>query len=391
MASLRLHLLLVSTALLSSCANPSSEIWIGIRSDGNRGKGTRASPYDGSTTEKFDAILSRLWQNRVENITINILPGTYSTVGNGGYIPGYQDLLEGWRCHSGWHIRGAGKDQTRLILSKIYQSPFDGLFGGVIIATTDSSVSHVTVENLTLDCNHSKIGNKKSTEAGVALSGTHHTIRNVRVVNVAGLGYEAFPIAIGSNNLDSFNNLIEFCEIRDWHGGTGGSITISNNNNNQKPPITWTTGIVRNNSVSGTHIGYGGWGMKGVVFSNNTAQNCTYAVNIDSLNNSSVVFNKNQFLKCTSYGMVFANCHKFLLQNNTITLKPGAGPFLFLLENNSDFDVRSNTFKAPPGNSPSIAATRHPDTLRGQFIFSSNSCPPGSKIDLPPHLLSVTP
>ncbi len=50
-------------------------------------------------------------------------------------------------------------------------------------------------------------------------------------------------------------------------------------------PMTHTSAIVRNNRVEGTHIGYGGWGMKNVTFSGNTAVNCNYGVNIDSLRN----------------------------------------------------------------------------------------------------------
>lgn len=385
----RLMLILCGLAL-GACTSSPREIWIGQRTDGRTGKGVQQDPYDGSTQARFDGVLQKYWNKEVNGLTVNILPGVYHTVGNGGYVPGLYDLGEGWRCRSGWTIRGAGIEKTRLVLQKVYKHPTEDRFGGVIIATTDTHNTSVTVEDLTLDCNHTRIGNLKSTEAGISLKGSNHTIRRVRVENVAGLGYEAFPIHIAAEGIDSSANLIENCEIRGWHGGTGGSITMSNNNNNGKPPVTWTTGVIRNNKVTGTQIGYGGWGMSGVVFRDNIADSCGYGSNIDSLDNRNVVFSGNRFLDCQSYAMVFANCRLFQVVGNTFTLK-GPGPFLLFLGKASDFDVRSNDFRGSSSTPPVIAGSRLPGELSGKFLFVGNSTPPDARIDLPPHLLPASP
>jgi hypothetical protein len=220
----------------------------------------------------------------------------------------------------------------------------------------------------------------------VGLRGTGHTIRRVTVENVAGLGYEGFPIFIGSNGLDSSNNLIENCLIRGWKGGTGGSITLANNLNNGHPPKTWTSGIIRNNRVEGTHIGYGGWGMRGVVFEHNVAEGCAFGSNIDSLGNRGVRFTGNQFLNCTSYGMVFAQCHKFQIAGNTITLA-GGGPYLFFLNDVSDFFVTDNTFRSASGH-PEMAGLRDAATATGKFVFSGNTSTPPAPVNLPASLLA---
>lgn len=375
---------------LASCISTPREIWIGQRADGRLGKGLRHDPYDGSTQTRFDGVLKRFWEKGVNGLTVNLLPGVYYTFGNGGYVPGLRDLGEGWRCRSGWMIRGAGMEKTRLVLQKIYSHPSEDRFGGAIIATTDTHSVGVTVEDLTLDCNHTKIGNSKSTETGVSLKGSNHIIRRVRVENVAGKGYEAFPIHIGAEGIDSTGNLIEGCEIRDWHGGTGGSITMSNNNNNGKPPVTWTTGVVRNNRVVGTQIGYGGWGMSSVVFRDNVADSCAYGSNIDSWDNRSVIFSGNRFVDCESYAMVFANCRQFQIVGNSMSLN-GPGPFLLFIGKASEFEVRSNSFRGPLSQPSVIAGSRSPQDLSGKFAFVGNSTPPDFRINLPVNLFTVSP
>ena len=354
--------------------------WIACRKDGERGRGTQASPFDGSTQAKFDTVLRRFWSERSERVVFHLGPGVYETVGNGGYIAGLRELGEGWRCWSAWEIRGSGQDQTVLKLTKQYE--YQGNWGNVAIATHDSSVKGVVVQDLTVDCNHSAIGNEKSSETGVNLQGTGHTIRRVTVRNVAGKGYEGFPIGIGANAVNSWYNLIEDCTITDWHGGTGGSITISNNVNNLKPPFTYTSGIVRRNRVVGTQIGYGGWGMKGVIFEDNLAEGCSYGSNIDSVRNPQVTFRNNRFLECRSYGMVFANCENILIENNTVTLT-ASGPAIYLLNDCADFRVEGNRFAGTDARvRVSAVQTRDEKSIRGTFRFSGNQMPGEASISL---------
>lgn len=374
------YILFALSLLLATCTAPPDGVWIGIRQDGLPGSGTRHDPYDGSTPERFDAILGKYWKSGVEGLKVNILPGTYRTLGNSGYIPGLRDPGDGWRCRSGWTIRGAGMDKTILVLHRIHKHPSEDIYGGVVIATTDSSVERVLVEDLTVNCNHDQIGNAKSTEAGVSLGGSRHTIRRVRVENVAGLGHEGFPIGIGCWGRDSSRNLIENCHIRGWKGGAGGSITIANNNNNGREPISYTSGTIQNNLVEGTHIAYGGWAMRNVIFRNNKAKDCAYGVNIDSWNNENVLFENNSFIDCSNYGFVFYNCHRFTLRGNRVRLA-GPGTFVVLLGNDSDIDVISNSFTVRSNQKASLVERRNPETLKGRFHFENNQTSPGVSVN----------
>jgi parallel beta-helix repeat protein len=363
-----------------ACPAKDREIWIGQRSDGKKGRGTAEDPFDGSTQQKFDKLLRGYWWRGVKDLTVHISAGTFETVGNGDYVPGLTNGVEGWRCNSGWTIIGAGRELTVLKIIKNFTGP-DDVVGTCGISSSDSGVNNVTIQDLTVDCNFDAIGTNRSRDTGVSLQGSNHTIRRVTVKNVSGLGGESFPIAIGGVNVNSSKNLIEECTITGWKGGMGGSITIANNMRNMEPPYTYTSGLVRNNRVFGTHIGYGGWGMKNVTFSGNIAEGCSYGVNIDSLKNSKVSFLNNQFMDCRNYGLVLTNCANFKIQGNTVNLSEGTN-FLHFDHSAGDIYIADNTFTALKPQS-AIATTRDSGTLFGKFIFSKNTTSTVGGIRLP--------
>ena len=372
-------LLIVQTALAAS-----PQIWIALRTDGKRGRGTQKDPYNGSQ-QMFDLVLRAHTLRGTKNLTVNIQPGTYMTVGNGDYVPGLTEGSEGWRCHGGWTIKGAGQGVTTLKLIKTYPSTDGKTYSAVGICTTSSHTKNVTIQDLTVDCNHNAIGSKQSAETGISLQGSGHTIQRVTVRNASGWAGEVFPISIGANGVNSSNNLIQNCTITDWKGGAGGSVTISNNVNNFQPPYTYTSGIVRNNRVVGATIGYGGWGMNGVVFSNNVAEGCDYGVNIDSMKNLNVTFSNNQFLKCQSYGLVMSNCQGFLIKNNVIDMAGNTGFGILFNNDDGNMVVTGNKFTAQ-GPQARFAAGGNTKTLFGRFTFSGNS-PADAPIGLPASML----
>lgn len=374
---------------LVSCAPTAREIWIGHRSDGRLGNGSQAEPFDGSTQPRFDGVLRRFTLSGVEGLTVNLLPGIYETYGNGDYIYAARQGVEGWRCNSGWTIRGAGVGKTVVKLAKLYPDAEGVTTLGSAICTFGSPCSGVTVEDLTVDCNDAGIGGPRSSEGGVSLYGTHHTIRRLEVINAAGRGLEAFPILIACNDRTSSDNLIEACSIRNWRGGQGGSITMANNVNNLRPPLTWTSGIVRLNRVEGSQIAYGGWGMDRVLFENNQSERCAYGVNVDSMRNQRVRFVSNSFSQCTSYGMVFANCSAFEIRRNTISLD-GGNPYFLFLNNSGGFSVEQNVLSASKGT-PLLASMRDPSSATGTFFFDANQMNPVAHLDLPAHLVAVAP
>jgi hypothetical protein len=73
-------------------------VWISPVAYGQQ-KGTRANPFDGSTAEKFDALM----RSFPPFTTINLLEGTFQTTGSASY-----NETNGWWMKSGWKVRGHG-------------------------------------------------------------------------------------------------------------------------------------------------------------------------------------------------------------------------------------------------------------------------------------------
>jgi hypothetical protein len=276
---------------------------------------------------QIDTILGGYWRNGVEGLEVKLGPGTYPTLGNANYVGGVQEPQggwQGWRCRSGWKISGAGPNLTHLKITQTWLHYSDPNINGCTgISSTYSDNQDITVERLSVDCNTHEIGNNQSNISGVTLYGSGHTISRVNVYRPCGRSTTAqinenFPIHIACNSRESKGNLIESCKVLEFAGGTGGKITISNNNNNGNSPITWTSGVVRNCTVIGSQIGFGGWGMKSVVFENCRTENCNYGVNIDSNRNEAVVIEDCKFIGCIQYGIVAAAATGWKINRNTI-------------------------------------------------------------------------
>src|SRR5438445_1951431 len=96
------------------------EVWIAARTDGVGGSGSASDPYDGSTADRFDAIMST---KIPENMKINLGPGVFETRGGrSGY--------SGWRPKNGWKIVGSGMGLTTLKL--VDASVRDGYYAAII-------------------------------------------------------------------------------------------------------------------------------------------------------------------------------------------------------------------------------------------------------------------
>ena len=111
------------------------QVWVALRSDRAMGSGTVTDPFDGSTVEKFDAVMAGI----DPGCEIHLQPGTYTT--------------RGIHVKEGWRLRGAGKFATAI-----------RLVSGVATTTSAQAfvVSHFDFEgflgyfemsDLTIDCN----------------------------------------------------------------------------------------------------------------------------------------------------------------------------------------------------------------------------------------------
>lgn len=295
-------------------------------------------PLDGTTADKFDAILRTISEGQLptwgaqknigpENVVVCVMNGTFETNGFGhsfaGDLQGGSDA--GFSVGANWKIHGQGPGQTTLKLVSYMRQQFaadDGsmVAGGsnTVISNNSFQASGVEVSDLTIDANHD--GMTKNSRLPLNLSAIilrsargGNWIHNIEVKGASGdLGflsvvYESFAIQIwGEPSQDgiseSRNNLIEHINVHkpgkavlrgESDGGKMDGIVISD-----------ASAEVRNNNVENTIIGYGGWLMRDVNFHDNVARNVGYGFNADSFTNTAVTLRSNQIIHPAFYGVV---------------------------------------------------------------------------------------
>jgi hypothetical protein len=195
------------------------QVYIGVRTDGNSGSGTPADPFNGSTPDRFDALM----QSFPNNIEIILLPGTYLTAGY------HFNSNTGWSMKPGWKIRGCGIDVTTVKLSRSI-TPNNAYIVMLGVWNFIESIYYrnfLEVSDLTIDCNGPTLCPTPSTVAtlhGIHLQGSHTRISRVRCINwmSSPSGGECFVIVAGGpySSLDPIqpeivNFIIEDC-IVEW-------------------------------------------------------------------------------------------------------------------------------------------------------------------------------
>jgi hypothetical protein len=316
-----------------------TRIFIGLSSSGAHSGTSFDDPLDGSTAEKFDAILSSISSGQrpalgsqsdiaPQNLIVCLTNGTFRT--NGQYD---WDISQGhtggstlgFTVEKGWKIHGRGVHHTVLQLVSYLPdqfvdrngAPFNG-GRNVVIGTHSGLASGVELSDLTVDANHDGLtrpGGVPLNLEGVVLRSLQggHWVHNVNVVGASG-------------DVGLFNILLETFAVRIWghtnppdpQQSTGSlveHVTIS------KPGSAMSAGSlpggamdgiavnnaiaeVRNNVVDGYEVAYGGWDMGPVSFHDNVAINVQYGFNSDSFANTGVTLANNQFIEPSSYGIV---------------------------------------------------------------------------------------
>lgn len=130
---------------------PAQFVWIAARTDGQPGSGTQDDPYDGSTQQKFDAVMTNL--QGLTNLGINLGAGTFRT-----------STAKSWSVRRGWVIAGAGMDETIIQLS----GSLAGMHFGVSCLTSNPSMAtdNVVIHDLTCDANWDELGPTADAGAG---------------------------------------------------------------------------------------------------------------------------------------------------------------------------------------------------------------------------------
>lgn len=339
--------------LTSDCARDSpNTIFIALRADGIAGSGTKANPFDGSTAQKFDKLLRQRAEAGQRDLIVCIGPGRFDTLGRYDYIMnvGHQEVLDygyppaGFTIGKNWKIHGAGssgENRTTLRLMDIYRRPRSGVLSGVVFATISDDASGVEISDLEIDDNFRALGQADLSAISLRSDYGGNWIHRVNVINAEGSFSETFPVSIMSVNFHpsrSRNNLIENVTMSDWGGGQCTAISMAG-----------AAGEIRNNTVSGYQIAYGGWILNQVWFHDNRAIDAGYGFNIDSGVNHDVTIERNQIVHPRGYGIVVGGGYVysgFKILSNTIEINANSVAALVFLGNVTNSVVAKNTLIA---------------------------------------------
>src|SRR5713101_3567973 len=334
-----------------------TRIFISSHLRSQAGSGTAHDPYDGSTAEKFDAILRRRSEANQQNLVVCIGPGTFQTEGTYDFIINVpHKTARGFTLNKNWKVHGAGIGKTTLKLVSFFSNPPNlakGTGAAVVLSTHGDSASGIEISDLSVDDNYSEL-KPLATQQGIAalnLEAIHlradqggHWIHRVSVTGSAGEVTEDFPVWISSvSNKSPFQNsgnIIEQITMSEWGGGKCTAITIAN-----------AVGEVRYNVVNGYQIAYGGWSLGKVSFHDNVATNTVYGFNIDSLENDGVRIHDNHIIHPQQYGMVIGgggHYANFEVVDNTIEINAKSAIGILLNGNVTNALIERNTFIADP-------------------------------------------
>jgi hypothetical protein len=176
----------LTAALLLDPHRDRRDVWIAYRTDGIAGSGTASDPYNGSTWERFDAVLRSVPEDSILRL------GPSPRDAEGDPVPfltrGYYDGAPadyGWQPKRGQNIIGSGIDVTVLRLTGAQQTGGHYFAIGHPLATDldhpGTQVNLCEISDLTIDCNLD--GQPTDVACGaVRLKGHHARIRRVKAI-----------------------------------------------------------------------------------------------------------------------------------------------------------------------------------------------------------------
>ena len=202
------------------------EVWVAVRTDGQAGSGTESDPYDGSTMDKFDAMMGDNSKTPPYTI-IHLGPGTFRTA-----------ITKTWAVKSGWVVEGAGMSNTAVQMG----GNASGMHFGISCFASDpnTTTDNVVIRDLTCDANWAEIsttadtgnGGEKNIKTGaVVIWGSNNLIERVRSINSYGSWaneQEQFTIMLaGPRSADGTNNVIQFCRAELPQGNYGNPFALA--------------------------------------------------------------------------------------------------------------------------------------------------------------------
>jgi hypothetical protein len=265
-----------------------SDIWISTRTDGLPGSGTQTDPYDGSTPQKFDALLHGFYGTN--NLGIHLIgAGPFRTFVN-----------RNWEVQPGWVISGDGMFNTTVQLT----GNVAGMSGvTAFVSNPNVATDNVTIRDLTIDCNWAELSQtadtgfnaeKKITVTAVGIYGSNNLLERVRSINSYGSQanhLEHFTLFLGGSRLGhSTNGVIQNCRAELPQGNYGNPFCLSGWNvslpgyllTNSKVVGCTAVGVSNGRSFGFTSGGVNFANIKNCQVDSNTFVDCFGAAYTDS-------------------------------------------------------------------------------------------------------------
>lgn len=354
-------------------------VHIAIRDDGATGSGFPSDPLNafGSQTDsdpRFDQIMRSL----PPGTSIKLEPGTYYT---NGFNTDYNPASKGWRPKSGMRLEGSGPFSTTLKLTNSAKAGELTSAIGCDYQNKDHFLDGFEALNFSIDGNYSAQGANSST-GGVAISGRHVTVRNLRVFNFGakGSGWKAYGISLarayrnpGVLTLRPTNCVIDGCRVDDPGGtSTNGTVGLHFAGSANTAGVPHDSCVIRDCLIDFgdtnqdlNYIGIVATGGRGTIVERNFGTLMKVAMGFETGKTWDMVFRRNQFL-LVRYGVeMAAGNNDFLGQ-------------LVMLHNRFDLAGTTTPVKGIYIKGSSQGLTPGPIVLRRNLIRRSN---PATELD----------
>jgi len=288
----------------SRTAQP-NEIWITARreSDGE------AKYLDGSTQQKFDAIMSEA------------KPGAHIHLGRGLFV------TRGVHLKNNWRIQGSGRRRTTIQLADNILATDGPEFASVLYNYDwEGYYDRIEVTDLTLDCNRLNQPSFRQGFCGV-LNALFVASRNAEITRVRALGTwanpgEGFPFSVNSSGDRKGTNRVEIdaCEVLNPLGSQTAIAAFDQTGGR-------FSGFIRNCRVidgpGAAAFGSGGW--KNFQLRDNVTRNMGAAIVIDTHDYENVLIQGNRFYATQRWGILYNGSGEYkniVLKHNLFTAGP---------------------------------------------------------------------
>ncbi|MGI8820703.1 MAG: right-handed parallel beta-helix repeat-containing protein [Chthoniobacterales bacterium] len=308
---------------------PGAEVWIAHKLDGRPGTGAKTDPLDGSTQQKFDAVMAQI----PEGSRIHLGPGLFPT--------------RGVQLKDGWHITGAGKLRTTIRLVEGMVTQDAGAAYVLFNHDWEGFYDRIEIADLTVDCNRANqpafVQGKRGNLIALTTACRHTRISRVRALGTWANPGEGFPFSVISAGRSATNRVeIDSCENLDSVGSLTAIAAFDQSGGR-------ISGFIRNCLVTGNPngVGFGAGGWRNFAVVGNTTRGMGAGIVIDTHDYENVRIVRNRFYDTRRWGILYNGSGVYrdiLVRKNYIEMAKDAEWALVTSNAKVRTQIEGNTF-----------------------------------------------